>query len=159
MPGRTTLIAISLLAGALALGGCGGDDEPEPSIPLDNASTLVSTLEEVQANVDVGSCIVAEGKVQEFLSELDGLPSGVNDEVVEALERGSQNLLGLIEEDCDRPEETTTEETTTEETTTEETTQTTETTATDTQPTTITTTTPTTPPDNGGGGGVGPPDG
>jgi hypothetical protein len=155
MPGRTILIVISLLVGALALAGCGGDDEPEPSIPLDNASTLVSTLQEIQDNVDVGSCIVAEGKVQEFQDELDALPPGVDEQVIEALERGSQNLITLIEEDCDQPEETTTEETTTEETTTEPTT-TEETTTQPTEPTTTTTpTTPTTPPDNSGGVGPG----
>ena len=162
MPGRTALITIPLLAGALALAGCGGDDEPEPSIPLNDATTLASTLQRVQDNVDVGSCLVAEREVQVFLSEVDSLPDGVDDQVIEALQRGAQNLLGLIEEDCDQPEETTTEETTTEETTTQDTTETTEPTTTTTQPTTTTTqpTTTTTPPANGGGGGgVGPPGG
>jgi outer membrane murein-binding lipoprotein Lpp len=163
MPGRTSSIAIAAVIAALGLAGCGGDDDPEPSIPVDSASTLVSTLQRVQDNVDVGSCLVAEREVQQFQSEVDALPSDVNQEVIEALQRGSQNLIGLLEEDCEDEPETTTEETTTEtttnepettteETTTEETTQPTEPT-TETQPTTTTTTEP--PPDVDGG--IGPP--
>jgi hypothetical protein len=153
MPRIKTILTVLCLAAAAAFAaGCGGDSEPEPSIPLDNAETLVATLQEVQANVDNGSCLVAADKVQELEDELAQLPSDVEQDVVEALQRGSQNLLGLIDEQCDQPEVTTTEETTTEETTTEETT-TEETTTEETQPTT--TTTPTTP--TTGGGGVGPP--
>jgi hypothetical protein len=92
-----------------------------------------------------------QGQLPSGESELAALPADVNQDVIEALQRGAQNLLGLIEEDCDAPEETTTEETTTEETTTEETT-TEETTTEETQPTQPTT--PTAPPD--GSGGVGP---
>ena len=153
MPGlKPILLSLCLFASAALAAGCGGDDEPEPSIPLENATTLVSTLEEIQANVDNGSCLIAADKVQEFQEELSALPSDVNEDVVDALQSGALNLGDLVEEDCERPEETTTEETTTEETTTEETT--TEETTTEEEPTTPTQpTTPTT----GGGGGVGPP--
>ena len=152
---KPILIMVCLAASAALASGCGSDEEPKPSIPLENATTLVSTLEEIQANVDNGSCLVATDKVQEFQDELSSLPSDVNNDVVDALERGSLNLIDLIDEQCERPEETTTEETTTEETTTEETT-TEETT--ETQPTTTTQpTTPTTPPTTpGGGGGISP---
>ena len=143
MPRPKLILASLCLAAAGALAsGCGGGDEPEPSIPLDSATTLVSTLEEIQANVDAGSCIVASTKVQEFQTELSELPSDVNQEVVDALQRGGLNLGDLIDEQCDQPEETTTEETTTQETTT-----------------TAPPTTTTTPPPNTGGGGVGPPGG
>ena len=150
---KPILIMVCLAASAALASGCGSDEEPKPSIPLENATTLVSTLEEIQANVDNGSCLVATDKVQEFQDELSSLPSDVNDDVVDALERGSLNLIDLIDEQCERPEETTTEETTTEETTTEETT-TEETTTEETEPTTPTV--PTTPPTTDGGG-VGPP--
>ena len=150
---KPILIMVCLAASAALASGCGGDEEPKPSIPLENATTLVSTLEEIQANVDNGSCLVATDKVQEFQDDLSSLPSEVNDDVVDALERGSLNLIDLIDEQCERPEETTTEETTTEETTTEETT-TEETTTEETEPTTPTA--PTTPPTTDGGG-VGPP--
>lgn len=150
---KPILIMVCLAASAALASGCGSDEEPKPSIPLENATTLVSTLEEIQANVDNGSCLVATDKVQEFQDELSSLPSDVNNDVVDALERGSLNLIDLIDEQCERPEETTTEETTTEETTTEETT-TEETTTEETEPTTPTV--PTTPPTTDGGG-VGPP--
>lgn len=138
----------------LVAAGCGGDEEPEPSIPLDHATTLVSTLEEIQANVDNGSCIVASDKVQEFQSELSGLPADVNQDVIDALQRGALNLGDLVDEQCERPQQTTTDETTTDEQTTTEETTTTEPTTTTAPPTT--TTTPTPPPTTGGGG-VGPP--
>ncbi len=156
MQGSKRILTLVCLAASAALAaGCGGDEEPKPSIPIDNATTLASTLEEIQANVDNGSCLVATDKVQEFQSELSSLPSEVNDDVVDALERGSLNLIDLIDEQCEQPEETTTEETTTEEDTTTEETTTEETTTTEpTEPTTPTT--PTEPP-NTGGGGVGPP--
>ena len=163
MPGRTSSIAIASVIAGLVLAGCGGDDEPEPSIPADSASTLVSTLQRVQDNVDVGSCLVAEREVQQFQSELDALPSDVNQDVIEALQRGSQNLIGLLEEDCEDEPETTTEETTTE-TTTNEPTTTEETTTTQptepttpTQPTTTTETTETTEPPPEVDGGISPP--
>jgi len=158
MPGpKPILLSLCLVASAMLAAGCGGDDEPKPSIPLENATTLVSTLEEIQANVDNGSCLIAADKVQEFQEELSALPSDVNQDVVDALQSGGLNLGDLVEQDCERPEETTSEETTTEETTTEETTTDetkTEETTTEEEPTT--TTQPTTPT-TGGGGGVGPP--
>lgn len=153
MPGaKTILTALCLAAAAALVAGCGGDKKPEPSIPLASAQTLVSTLQEVQANVDNGSCLVAADKVQELQDELAQQPSSVNQDVLDALQRGALNLGDLIDEQCSQPEQTTTEETTTEETTTEETT-TDETTTT--QPPTTTTPPPTTP--TTGGGGVGPP--
>ena len=153
MQGPKPILLALLLAAALIAAGCGGDEEPKPSIPPDNATTLLSTLEEIQANVDNGSCLVAADKVQEFQDELSALPSDVDDEVADALQSGALSLGGLIESDCERPEETTTEETTTEETTTEETT-TEETT--ETEPTTPTQpTTPTAPSDGGTGGSGG----
>ena len=49
LQGRRPILAILCLAASAALAaGCGGDDEPEPSIPEENAVTLASTLQEVQ---------------------------------------------------------------------------------------------------------------
>ncbi len=149
------LIAAAALAAVVGLSAC-GDDEPEPSIPLSGAQTLIATLEEIQANVDAGSCLVAADKVDELRSEIDDLPDEVDEDLRGELENGADRLSILVNDpdQCERPEEpeTTTEETTTEETdptTTEETT--TEQTTTETQPTT-----PTTPGGGGGTGGLGP---
>jgi hypothetical protein len=148
------MIAAAGTAAALGLAGC-ADSEPEPSIPLESAQVLVGTLQEIQANVDVGSCIAAESSVEELKSEIGELPSDVNDDLRQGLENGADQLGILIRDpdQCERPEEeqTTTEETTTEETTTEETEPTTteETTTEQTEPTT-------TPGSPGGTGGLGP---
>ncbi|MDP9228768.1 MAG: hypothetical protein M3M99_06880 [Actinomycetota bacterium] len=145
------ILAAVCAAGVVALVGC-GDDVPDPSISRDGAETLIATLQEIEANVDNGSCLVAADKTQELQAEIEALPSDVNDEVRDALQRGALNLGGLVDDpsQCER-EETTTQETTTEETTTETTT---EETTTETQPTT---TTPTAPTETGGG--IGPPQG
>jgi hypothetical protein len=149
----------AVLAAALVAGCGGGDDEPEPSIPQENAASLLSTLEEVEANVDDGSCLVAADRIARLQDEISELPAGVNEDVSRALENGADQLSILVEDpdQCDRPEETTTteatttdEETTTEETTTDETT----TEETTTEETTTPPTTTTNP-----GGGIGPPGG
>jgi hypothetical protein len=151
---RAKPIMIGLvLSASAALAGCGSSD-PDPSIPLESAQTMVTTLREVEANVDAGSCEVAGDKVEELKGEIADLPSEVDDDVRQGLENGADQLGILINDpdQCERPEvETTTEEETTAPETTEETT-TEETTTEQTQPTQPTT--PTNP-----GGGVGPPGG
>jgi hypothetical protein len=152
------ILAAIALAASLAVAGCGGDSEGG-DLPQEDATTLLSQLEQVQANVDVGSCFVAGDEADILISEIEDLPSDVDADLREALERGARQLTVLVEdpEQCERPTtvETTTEETTTEETQTEEetTTEETETEPTETEPTTPTQqTTPTSP----GSGGVGP---
>jgi hypothetical protein len=160
---RTILAAICAVS-VLAFAGCGGDDAPEPSIAPSEAETLLSTLEEIQANLetDPPSCLVAGDRVEALQQEIDALPDSVNEDVKDSLQRGALNLGELVAdpEQCEPRETTTTEEpTTTEETTTQETTTeetTTDETTTQTQPTTPTTpTTPTEPPSSGGGIGPG----
>jgi hypothetical protein len=134
--GRTALAAAAVLIVVAGVSACGGDGEPEPSIPRENAVTLLGTLDEIQANVDNGSCLVAAGKIQELQGELEELPSDANDDLVEALQRGSVNLNDLVQDpdQCEPPPEpttttepeptTTVEPTTTEEPTTTQQTQT-----------------------------------
>jgi hypothetical protein len=149
MSTRSPLLALRASAAlAAAVAGC-GDSEPEPSIPLSDAETLVGSLQSIEANVDAGSCTVAAADVQELQDQIESLPSEVNSDVKNALQEGALNLGDLVDEECQREEPTTTEETTTEETTTEEPTTTEETTTT---PPTTTLPPPTTPDD----GGVGP---
>ncbi|HEX2358233.1 MAG TPA: hypothetical protein VHH72_00305 [Solirubrobacterales bacterium] len=158
---RLVSAALCAAAGVVALAGCGGDDQPDPSIQPVDARTLLATLQEVEDNVEVGSCFVAADKVAELRSEIEQLPSDVNSDVRTALEEGTDRLDALVPAECESDQPTTTTETTTEEpTTTEETTTeeptTDETTTEETQPTAPTTpTTPTSP----GGGGIAPGDG
>jgi hypothetical protein len=160
--GRTMVAAVAIAAVCAGAAGCGGDNEPDPSIPRDSSETLLATLEEIQANVDNGSCLVASGKVQELQDELNELPSDVDADLVEALERASINLNDLVQDpdQCESQAETTT---TTESVPTETTEPETTTQRTQTQPPTQTqpqtTTTQSTPTQPSGGVGPGTPGG
>ena len=164
-PLRRTLCALAVAGAAAAFSGCGGDGGPDPSIPKDQAGTLVSRIQEIQRNVDVGSCVVASTKTDDLISEIAALPSGVNDQVKQALNSAANNLKRLLldpskcEGNTTTAEPTTTEEpSTVEPTTTREATTTTRPTTTQAPPTTTTapptqTITPTAP---GASGGIGP---
>ena len=163
MPNKLRPILLALvLAASAALAGCGGDGGPDPSLSSDQASVLTSRLQEIQDNVDVGSCLVAADRTDDLLADIDELPGDVNQQVKNALVRGASNLKGLLQdpEKCESRATTTTESTSTEETTepttTEETQPETTTTRTQTQPTTTTQTQtqPSTTP--GASGGIGP---
>jgi hypothetical protein len=152
------IFAIVAVAASLAIAGCGGDNESEGDLPAEDAATLLGQLEEVQANLDVGSCFVAADEADLLIADIQELPSDVDGDLRQALENGAEQLRVLLEDpdQCERPTtttETTTEDTTTEETTTEEDTTTRET---ETEPTTPTTPTQPTTPTTPGSGGVGP---
>lgn len=145
----------------MVLAGCGGDSGPDPSISREDAQTLLAQVQEIEDNVEVGSCIVASDRTDQLISDIGELPDSVDEDVRQALDNGANNLRLLLADpdQCEREEttvETTTEEepTTTEEaeeeTTTRETTTRPEQTQTKTTPT-QTQTTPTNP-----SGGVGP---
>lgn len=156
---RPILASFATVIVVAVASGCGGSDDPKPSIPGENALAMIATLQEIQANVDNGSCLVAADKVGELVDEINQLPADVDADVKDALERGAVNLRDLVDDpdQCSRDEQATTttdgtttkEQTTTQETTTQETT---------TQETTTTPPTTTTTPTNPGGG-VGPPGG
>jgi hypothetical protein len=157
MPKPRAILAAFCVAVAFAAAGCGGDDAPDPSISKEDADSLLATLQEVEANVDEQSCLVAEDRAQRLQEEIDALPDSVDQDVRDSLQRGALNLGELIGEQCEPREETTvTEETTTQAPTTTEETTTQE--PTETQPTTPTQppTTTTTPTQPGSGGGISP---
>jgi hypothetical protein len=151
------MFALIAVVAALAA-GCGGDSESEGDLPADDAATLLGQLEQVQANLDVGSCFVAADEADVLIAEIEDLPDDVDSDLRRALENGAEQLRILVEDpdQCERP--TTTEETTTEEPTTEETEPEEDTTTRETQTEPTTTTTPTQPttPTTPGSGGVGP---
>jgi hypothetical protein len=156
---RPKVIIVTIaLAASLAVAGCGSDNESKGDLPADDATSLLGQLEEVQANLEVGSCFVAADEADILIADIQDLPSDVDGDLRQALERGAEQLRTLLEDpdQCERPvtTETTTEDTTTEETSTEETT----TEETTTEPTTTEPTTPTQPttPTTPGSGGVGP---
>jgi len=161
-PLRAIVLALILAASSAGVTGCGSSG-PDPSIPPENARTLLAKIAEIKANVDVGSCLVAAAKTDDLLADIADLPSSVNSDVQQALDSGANNLKLLLTDPskCEGRTETTTTETTTPSTTeatTTEPTQPTTTERTQTQPTTTTqtqtnpnvTTTP------GASGGIGP---
>jgi hypothetical protein len=161
---RPILLAVFLAVAAAGVLGCGGSSSPDPSISSQEAAVLDSKLDEIQANVQVGSCFVAADKTDDLLADINELPSSVNQSVKNALVNGANNLKGLLENPDQCQGQTTTAETTTstpsttESTTTTKTRPTTTTTgpSTDTVPNVTTTPTQTTPPPTTGSGGIGP---
>jgi hypothetical protein len=161
---RPMVLALALAASSAGAIGC-GDSGPDPSISGESARTLLAKIAEIQANVEVGSCLVAADKTDDLLADIADLPSDVNSDVRQSLDNGANNLKLLLTDPskCEGRTETTTttettEPTTTEETTTERTepttterTQTQETTTTETQTQPNTTTTP-----GDASGGIGP---
>lgn len=155
---RSVVLALIPVAGIMVLAGCGGDGGPDPSISPEDTQTLLAEIQEIEDNVEVGSCIVASDRTDQLISDIGELPDSVDEDVRQALDNGANNLRLLLADpdQCEREEttvETTTEEeatTTEEETTTRETTTRPEQTQTKTTPT-QTQTTPTNP-----SGGVGP---
>jgi hypothetical protein len=149
---RARIAVVALAAASAVIAGCGGDNENKGDLTADQAQTLKDQLEEVQANIDVGSCFVAADEAGNLIADIQALPDDVDGDLRRALENGADQLQILLQDpnECQRPETTTTEQTTTEEQTTEPTT--TRETTTEETTTTPTQTTPTTPGDSGGVG-------
>jgi hypothetical protein len=157
---RPILLALILPAAAAGVAGC-GNSGPDPSIPAQEAAVLTAKIDEIKANVDVGSCLVAADKTDDLIADINNLPSSVNSDVSQALDNGANNLRLLLTDPdkCQSNATTTTETTTSAPSTTEPTTTTRprpSTTTTQTQPTTTTQTQPPPTTTPGGSGGVGP---
>jgi hypothetical protein len=160
---RPILLALFLAAAGAGVLGCGGNSGPDPSISSQEAAVLNSKIDEIQANVQVGSCFVAADKTDDLLADINELPSSVDQSVKNALINGANNLKGLLENPDQCQGRTTTSETTTstpstttESTTTTNTKPTTTTTRTQTQSTTTTPTQTGPSTTTGGSGGIGP---
>jgi hypothetical protein len=155
---RLILVAGALAGASMGVLGCGGGG-PKPSIPADNAATLLGELQEIQANVANGSCFVASDRTDSLISDIQNLPSDVNSDVQNALENGAKQLTILLSDPSKCEAHTTSTTTTTPSTeSTESTTSTTRTQST-TTPTRSQTTTPTQtqpPPPTVTSGGIGP---
>jgi hypothetical protein len=160
---RPIVLALFLAAAAGGVLGCGGSSGPDPSLNSQEAAVLSSKIDEIQANVAVGSCLVASDKTDDLIADVQSLPSSVNDQVKSALENGANQLKLLLADPNQCQGRTTTSETTTSTPSTTESTTTTKThptttTRTQTQATTTTPTQTQTSPSTttGGSGGIGP---
>jgi hypothetical protein len=173
----TTLKRISLLlalGACLAAAGCGSDDEGGAPIPADQAAALERELQSIQNRLDEGSVGACEDIFQHPTDPnkpaveqiLASLPSKVDPDVRDALDRSFQNLWDLAQQECDqrasdRPTQTQTQPEPPQTDTTQTQTHTTETVP---PPTTDTTQTnpdqaPLPPEGNGNNGGAVPPAG
>jgi hypothetical protein len=163
MPKMLRPIVLALFLAGVSAGvlGCGGSSGPDPSITPDEAAVLSSKIDEIQANVQVGSCLVASDKTDDLIADIQELPSSVNSDVKTALENGANQLKILLADPDQCEGNTTTSETTTStpsttESTTTTKTQPTTTTRTQTQSTTTTQTQTGPSTTTGGSGGIGP---
>jgi hypothetical protein len=158
---RPILLALFLAAATAGVLGCGGSSGPDPSISAQEAAVLSSKIDEIQANVQVGSCLVAADKTDDLIADVQQLPSSVNSDVKSALLNGANQLKILLSDptQCEGRTTTSSETTTSTPSTTESTTtktQPTTTTKTQTQPTTTTQTQTGPSTTTGGSGGIGP---
>lgn len=159
---RPILLALFLAAAAAGVSGCGGSSGPDPSLSAQEAAVLSSKIDEIQANVRVGSCLVAGTKTDDLIADVQQLPSSVNGDVKTALLNGANQLKILLADPSQCQGRTTTSQTTTstpsttQSTTTTTKTRPTTTTPTQTQPTTTTNTSTQGTTIGGNSGGIGP---
>ena len=149
------LLVAALAATALAITGCGSDEEGEqlPPAAADQLERQLGFIERAIDQGSLGACrSVLEGAQPnraEVERILEGLPEDVDPELREATEDSFSRLFDLVEEDCEEKEADAETETETTPTATETVPTETETTPTETE------TTETTPPQDDGppGGG------
>ena len=132
MPGRLRIPVLACtLALALLLVGCGSGEGG--TIPSEDADNLVRLLDAIENDLASQNCEVVDDHVGEFASEVNSLPSEVDDEVEKGLTQASARLIELSRQpgQCEEvtgatgvtgtestPSTTTTEESTTSSTTT-----------------------------------------
>ena len=179
MRGLRVIFAVALVAAAVAVTGCGGDDMGK-GIPAATATALDTQLDGVESRLAQGSA----GACRDILEApdsrgpnkknvetlIDEMPDDVDSDVKSALEDSFDHLWDLVQQECDdkADKQDTKTDTTPTDTTPTDTTPT-DTTPTDTTPTDTTPTDTNTSPDeaplpndgdgngngNGNGGGVG----
>ena len=176
IPRLPQLLCLLAAVAALAVAGCGDDDEPQgEKLPPEITQTLLQQLESVGDRVAAGvagACddIYSEdvGNIGPMDAALASIPSGVDPEIRSALEQSVERLTQLVDQECEEirsaeqdQQDTVTDETTPAETVTTETetvpTETTDTTTTPPETTPTTPIAPETPPNGNGPDGDGPP--
>ena len=96
MPGMTRVAALLALAASVAaIAGCGSNDI-NGTIPQANADQMVAELDGVETLLASGDCAGAQARVQDFLDQVDLLPSTAGSELKGALRDSGNNLKSLV---------------------------------------------------------------
>lgn len=89
---------------AIALVGCGGDENEGNPIPGREAERMITLLDLAESQSANGTCGGATAKVREARGIAEGLPRSVNADVRRELQSGLDRLEELIASECRRPE-------------------------------------------------------
>ncbi len=104
MPGiRAISSALAVVACAIGVAACGGEDDAGP-IPRDEGDQLLAQLDQIESAVERQDCDEAQATALAFADRVDSLPSEVGGELREALVRASVNLESLSSTQCEEPE-------------------------------------------------------
>jgi hypothetical protein len=96
MPGMTRVAGLLALAASVAaIAGCGSNDI-NGTIPQANADQMVAELDGVETLLASGDCSGAQARVQDFLDQVDLLPSTAGSELKGALRDSGNNLKSLV---------------------------------------------------------------
>jgi hypothetical protein len=98
-----TSMAFALLASAMVVAACGGD---EGTIPTENGNEMLATLDDIQSDVDDRDCTAAQTDASQFIALVDQLPAEVGVKTKKALFDAGRNLADLAQdpEQCDEPD-------------------------------------------------------
>jgi hypothetical protein len=157
MPGMMRVAALLALAVSIAaIAGCGSNDI-NGTIPQANADQMVAELDGVETLLASGDCAGAQARVQDFLDQVDLLPSTAGSELKGALRDSGNNLKSLVAQCQSGVTGPTGEQSTSQHTSTKHTTSETTTAETSTSEETTTTTPeePASPPTHSNAGGNG----
>jgi hypothetical protein len=101
---RHPQIALLACAAALAVGGCGSDDEQGPGVPAASVQAIDSQLDELTRRVDVritGACRDAqEQNIPELESQVLSLPDDTDPDIRQALSESIDRLRSLLDDEC-----------------------------------------------------------
>jgi hypothetical protein len=87
----------------VGVSACGSGDEG--TIPSSSSDELLAILSDVEANFEDGVCGPAQTDATQFVVQVNGLPKEVGFEVKDSLRQAGENLVSLIETECQEPDE------------------------------------------------------
>ena len=148
---RTPITSALVVVLAFALAGC-GSSSTKGRLSQDQASSLNSALNKVDAAVAAGDCPAASEAAAQVQDLVTGLPSSVDSGLRGNLTSAANNVLNQAQIDCAKSTTSTSSSTTTTSTPTTSSYSTTSSSSTTTTSTTTPTTTTTTTTDGGGAG-------